>query len=349
VAVVGLSYGFDEDWTRKTSVHLFSRKNGKWTEDQVLKSAVRGDVGDSFGEDGAIAIDGDTIVIGDEIDNDDAAGAAYVYVLKDGNWTMQAKLTGTPDDDHYGRVVRIRGDRVAVGTWTDGPERVDVFKRNGENWELEARLTAPTFNDPNLSVRDVGSSFAFDDASNRIVVLFTVQDSDQDISTTYGVVFQNDGGTWTQQGQHFSPPQPYNRVYSTSTYSLMSQGTVVLDLSWYDNASSIFYELHGKVSTLELNQSQNQWMWTGDVVSDIKSVNDMAMEGRRIALYSDSEWGESNDIYTRALDKTWELSESLPMTRVPVAVSGNRIAATLADAFSPSACVYSRPLRRGLL
>jgi hypothetical protein len=329
---------------------VFSRKNRKWTEDQAIEFDVGDDISNTFGNWGTVAIDGDTVVIGDDSENY-STGAVYIYVLQDGVWTMQAKLTGEAGYYDFGIEVSIRGDRLAIMTWrtSDDTGQVNIFKRIGSAWELEARPMLPTFNDPNLRVSS--SSFSFDDATDRLVVLFNVYGLNQDVSAVYAVVFQNNEGAWTQQGQRFRPPQPADRVFDSKGYSLMSEGAVVLYTSWYDKPSYPSSYLHGKLSTFEYSQSQDQWMWTGDVISGLAYVKDMTMEGRRLVLDAykegESDLDSSVYIYTQALNKTWQLTETLPpYASYPVAVSGNRIAATLTDASVPSACVYSRPLRR---
>jgi hypothetical protein len=355
-AIVALQYAFVPDgfpengWTFKTSVHVFSRKIDKWIEDQVLESEIGDDIGDFFGY--SIAIDGDTIVIGEQW-YDWSTGAVDIYVLKDGVWTWQAKLSGK-EPYTFGQLVRIRGDRLATATAYFSDGHVEIFKRSGNAWEIEARLSAPTL-DPNLQVSGFGYSFAFDDSADRLVVLFFVVDVNQGVGATYAVVFQNNDGVWSQQGQHFAPSQ--HAGYNVR----MSNGTVVLEeFLWYQNVT----DGHAGVSTFDYSPSQDQWMETGEGISGVDYVIDMAMEGRRLVLsackenYSrlatdiytcrDDDSRQATEIYTRALNGTWQLTEALPGARYPVAVSGDRIAARNIywNGPAPAACVYSRPHRR---
>src|SRR5829696_2974040 len=62
-----------------------------WAQRQKITSTPRG-VGAQFGN--AVAINGNTMVVGARFDSTTAsqAGAAYVYVLNGGTWTQQAVL-----------------------------------------------------------------------------------------------------------------------------------------------------------------------------------------------------------------------------------------------------------------
>ncbi|MEZ5301989.1 MAG: FG-GAP repeat protein [Verrucomicrobiales bacterium] len=119
--------------------------------------------GDRFG--GAVAISGDTVVVGalgedsgasgvNSVPDESAssAGAAYVFVRNGGTWSQQAYLKpGNPGaSDLFGTSVAVSGDTVAVGARRedggssgvngtpndDVPDTgaVYVFVRNGAAW-----------------------------------------------------------------------------------------------------------------------------------------------------------------------------------------------------------------------
>lgn len=110
-----------------------------------------GSAGDTFGN--AVAVSGDTAVIGALGDDELAlgAGAAYVFVRDaGGNWGLQAKLTASDGttDDFFGEVVAISGDTVVIGVNNDDDLGTSsgsayVFSRDGSgNWTQRAKLTA---------------------------------------------------------------------------------------------------------------------------------------------------------------------------------------------------------------
>ncbi len=135
------------------------------------------DYGDAFGR--AVAISGDTVVIGAPGEDSNAtgvngngadnslrnSGAAYVFVRSGGVWTQQAYLkasnpVGTSGNnewqgDNFGQAVAIAGDTIVIGapgenghgladattdtTWSGAAY---VFVRSGTNWTQQAYLKA---------------------------------------------------------------------------------------------------------------------------------------------------------------------------------------------------------------
>jgi len=99
---------------------------------------------DRFGA--AVAIDGDTAVVGAPRSDPNEQGAAYVFVRNGGAWCRQAKLVAGPsaaDQDHFGAAVAIDGDTVVVGAPDVGPfdsGRVYVFQRTGALWSAAQPL-----------------------------------------------------------------------------------------------------------------------------------------------------------------------------------------------------------------
>ncbi|MDX2089290.1 MAG: cadherin-like beta sandwich domain-containing protein [Kofleriaceae bacterium] len=130
--------------------------------------------GDRFG--GAIAISGDTMVVGasgessaatgvggDETNNSAAAsGAVYVFVRSETGWSQQAylKASNTDAGDYFGSAVALDGDTLVVGALgedsasatIDGNQAdnslgdagaVYVFERTGTTWAQTAYLKSP--------------------------------------------------------------------------------------------------------------------------------------------------------------------------------------------------------------
>src|SRR5688572_14286069 len=91
-----------------------------WSQRQKITSTPRG-VGAQHGN--AVAINGNTLIVGARHDATTAsqAGAAYVYVLNGGTWTQQAVLLA-PDGsatDKFGSSVAISDDTIVVGSYND--------------------------------------------------------------------------------------------------------------------------------------------------------------------------------------------------------------------------------------
>ena len=161
---VGAAYVFvknsNDEWDRKAKLTASDGAN--------VPDIEGVDEGDRFGY--AVAIDGDTIVVGAYRNDDhgDDSGAAYVYIKPGGGWadaTETVKLTA-PDrvtasdgtDDLFGLSVAVDGDTVVVGAPFQNYERdaslgdlifvgaVYVFTKPSTGWTgtiASAKLTTP--------------------------------------------------------------------------------------------------------------------------------------------------------------------------------------------------------------
>ena len=100
-----------------------------------------------------VEIDGDYLLCGAPLDDDDGeyAGAAYVYKKTNSTWTQTAKLK--PSDGSAGRAfghqVSLDGDYAVVGCIepllnTTHAGSVYIFHRVGETWTQSAKITPQT-------------------------------------------------------------------------------------------------------------------------------------------------------------------------------------------------------------
>jgi hypothetical protein len=122
-------------------------EEGAWAPDALAKLLPVMGSGGSFGE--VVAIDGDTLVVGQRLDDEVAgnAGAAHVFVRSVDAWVHQAKLTASDGDssDGLGVSVAIDLDTTVGGAWHDSDMGLFsgaayVFKRIGESWIEQAKL-----------------------------------------------------------------------------------------------------------------------------------------------------------------------------------------------------------------
>lgn len=141
-----------------------------WIEQQILTASDAASF-DEFGR--AVAVDGDTIVVGSRLDDHSGltnAGAAYVFVRNGDTWTEQQKLIASDaaDDDEFGAAVAIDGDTVIVGATQDdhaggsNAGSAYVFVRSGMSWTEQQKLMAsdPGDNDEfGFAVRVDGDTF----------------------------------------------------------------------------------------------------------------------------------------------------------------------------------------------
>lgn len=198
-----------------------------------LKASNTG-AGDHFGH--AVALDGDTLVVGawdedsgssgingnqsDNSGND--IGAVYVFVRSGGIWTQQAYLKASnPDDiDTFGTSVAISGNTIVVGAQGEDSNAIGsngnqsdnsvaqagaayVFVRSGTTWTQQAYLKSSTagFNNFGNSVAIDGNTIAIgaegeDSASAGINGSETGTGAP---SSGAVYVFTRSGTTWSQQ------------------------------------------------------------------------------------------------------------------------------------------------------
>ncbi len=126
--VIG-AFGDDDQGTDAGAAYVFEREvNGTWNQQQKL-TASDGGADDHFSEH-AVAIEGDTIVVGatawDLAATGDNAGAAYIFTRNGAVWTQRTVLNGNAADN-FGIAVDVSGDTVLIGARaadaTGGPPR----------------------------------------------------------------------------------------------------------------------------------------------------------------------------------------------------------------------------------
>jgi hypothetical protein len=135
------------------AAYIFERQaDGQWTQTAKLTRPPDPDT-DTFGN--SVAIEGDTLFVGSEGDNEAGAlaGAVWVYERHTAGppqWRLVAKLTAqspTPDA-RFGNAAAVEGDILAVGAYKDrdngtGAGAVHIFEKEETGaWVEVAKLTA---------------------------------------------------------------------------------------------------------------------------------------------------------------------------------------------------------------
>lgn len=187
---------------------------------QAYVKASNTTASDFFG--GAIAIDGNTMVVGVQTERTGAlnSGAAYVFARNGTTWTQQAflKAPTITEGERFGRSVALNGETLVIGAPAPqnsatgqpvGSGSVYVYTRSGKTWVQQANLKAS-----NAEISDrFGSSVALD--GNTLVVGASGEDSTvqwvipgspDETATQNGTfdsgavyVFTKTNGVWAQQ------------------------------------------------------------------------------------------------------------------------------------------------------
>ncbi|MEA1053375.1 FG-GAP repeat protein, partial [Lamprobacter modestohalophilus] len=130
------------------SAYVFTSSDNSWSQQAKLTAGVG--VDDSwFGN--AVALSGDTALIGAPQDDDQGSstGSVFVFVRSGGRWSQQAKLTrdGPQYSGKFGSSVALAGDTALIGAPYDNDNgsrsgAAYVFERSGTTWSQQAKLTA---------------------------------------------------------------------------------------------------------------------------------------------------------------------------------------------------------------
>ena len=144
VAVVGAPWS-DGSSTRQGAAYVFSFNGSTWEETSKL-TASDGAFDDSFGE--AVALSGQTIVVGAPRDDDGGgeSGSAYIFEFDGGSWIEVAKLTASDAaaSDLFGWSVAADGAVAVVGAISNQPDGAAyVFRNNGLSEWIEEAAVAP--------------------------------------------------------------------------------------------------------------------------------------------------------------------------------------------------------------
>ena len=149
-AVVGAYQDDDATNDNSGSAHVFTRSSSaapwSWSAKLTASDAA---ANDEFGI--AVAVDGDTIVVGahqnDADTNDNDEGAAYVFTWNSSNskWEQKAKLTASDAaaNDEFGISVAVDGDTVVVGA-----HKADYIDLNDSSNNLADSGAAYVFTKP---------------------------------------------------------------------------------------------------------------------------------------------------------------------------------------------------------
>jgi FG-GAP repeat len=179
------------------AAHVFVREAGVWTE-QAKLLATGGGEDDRFGY--AVALSGDTALVGATLEDDGLtdAGAAYVFERQDATWTQTARLV--PSDpaasQGFGNDVRLVGDVALIGaardsTLGENSGAMYVFRRTGGAWTQEAKLLAGD--------GEAGDRFgASVELSPDRAFATAPQDDDQGENAGAAYVFEFNGTSWLQ-------------------------------------------------------------------------------------------------------------------------------------------------------
>ena len=243
-AVVG-AYRDDDDGANSGSAHVFTRSSPadpwSWLAKLTASDAA---VGDEFGI--AVAVDGDTIVVGAH-QNDSNKGAAYVFTWNSSNskWEQKANLTASDGDtsDEFGYSVAVDGDTIVVGA-----HKADYIDLNNSSNNLADSGAAYVFTKPEsggwaststaakLTASDaaVGDEFGIAVAVDGDTIVVGAHQNDSNKGAAYVFTWNSSNSKWEQKANLTASDGAAGDGFGISIAVNDDEDTVVVGAHKYD-------------------------------------------------------------------------------------------------------------------
>lgn len=194
VAVVGAP-GEDDRTTDGGAVYIYRHAGSSWVLDaELFPNDLQ--VEERFGN--AVALSGDTLLVGAWTDNGLglASGSAYVFRHVGMQWVQEAKLLASDGaaGDWFGRSVALSGDTAVIGAPNDDDLGVNagsvyVFQRSGSTWAQEAKL----YGDDTFAGDQLGTAVA---VAGDVLVAGAPYFSTAGPASGAAYVFRRSGTSW---------------------------------------------------------------------------------------------------------------------------------------------------------
>jgi len=233
-AVVGALYE-DTGGADAGAAYIFTRSGTTWTQQQKIQATDK-QASDYFGK--AIAIDGDTVVVGANYEDTggSAAGSVYIFTRSGTTWTQQQKIQASDKEasDLFGHSVSIDGDTVVVGANYEDTGGVNtgaayIFTRDGTTWTQQQKIQASDI--------EAGDNFGNSvSISGDTVVVGAPYEDTGGSAAGAAYVFTRSGTTWTEQQKIQSSDKQADDYFGNSVS--ISGDTVVVSAHGEDTGGS---------------------------------------------------------------------------------------------------------------
>lgn len=187
----------DDAGTQTGAAYVFARDGTDWTQEQRLTPPLQR-VGDLFGY--AVAVDGDTVVVGARQDGqqEDFEGSAYVFVRSASTWPLQQEIKASDGavGDSFGVAVALRGALAVIGAHHRNEPDFNagvayVFARSADAWSEQQKLLPST----PVALSRFGAAVALSEAH----ILVSAPESYTGSTPGAVYAFSRNGTTWVEQ------------------------------------------------------------------------------------------------------------------------------------------------------
>jgi hypothetical protein len=223
---------------------------------------------DDFGH--AVSVDGDTVVVGADLDYNTGirTGSAYVFVRNERSWTEQAVLTNHGDgQDFFGGAVALDADTLIVGAEAAGSQNglpgtgaAYVFVRSGNSWTQQAKISAP-----DGAFQDAFGRSVDIDGDTGIVGAWRA-DSPLGAGTGAAYVFVRSGVRWTLQ-QKLTAPNGASADY----FGIVSLDSATAVVGAREHTTSV---AQSAGAAYVFVRSGSTWIWQAELIASDGAPND---------------------------------------------------------------------------
>jgi hypothetical protein len=261
---------------------VFTRSEGKWTQQGAKLTGKEEDEAPEFGTSVALSADGNTALIGGPRDSpgaEDVPGAAWVFTRSEGKWTQQgAKLTGKEGSGFlqaFGYSVALSSDgntALIGGPWDNKYAGAAwVFTRTEGKWTQQGgKLTGKAEEGEGW----FGYSVAL--ASEGSTALIAGPYDDKYLGAAWA--FTRSEGKWTQQGGKLTADEGGTDSFGESV-ALASNGNIALIGGSFDLV------LPSTNSAWTFTRTEGKWTQQGSHLTGIEGLGTPALAS--VALSSE--------------------------------------------------------------
>ncbi|MEP0846654.1 MAG: hypothetical protein HRF50_07500 [Phycisphaerae bacterium] len=217
------------------SAYVFRGSGANWLQEVKLVAPVQ-NIWQEFGA--SVDISGDRVAVGAPLGGDPNApvGQAFVFLRAGTSWGLEAELTRAADDadpnEAFGSAVAIDGDVACVGADMDSDAQHNrgaayVFRRSGDAWTREAKLTAS----------DGGAEHRFGNAVDiqgdlALIGAYSYDAPGPVYNAGAAYVFRRVHGAWSQEARLTAPTLVTDASFGIS---VALDGDRALIGSWWDD------------------------------------------------------------------------------------------------------------------
>jgi hypothetical protein len=269
-------------------VFVFRRNGSSWTQHAQLFASDAAN-SDAFGA--AIALSGDTLLIGAGLANAPStdSGAVYVFTRTGFTWSQQAKLVAADRAafDRFGYSVDLHGDNALVSALEDDHTgafnggSAYVFVRSAGVWTQQAKLVSSE-----VAANDLfGCAVAIH--RDRVVIGASAHDINGMYNVGSAYVFERQGTLWTQTATLSASDAAEGALFGSSV--ALDGGTAII--------GSLLYNVGGSAYVF---QHTAEWRQMGKLVppdptagDDFSNAVDFAGKTVVVGAYHDSPGGRT--------------------------------------------------------